>query len=265
VNVFDSQDVATAYDGRRVLPDVALAETLAFIEEFVEDPACIVDIGCGTGRFLPMLASRYRACLVGVEPAQAMIDIAAGRKLDDVGFVRGTAESLPLTSESADLVYVSMVMHHLDSLSEAMRSISRVLRPGGSLVIRNATTETRGDTLHVRFFPEIRELSWLTIPSRGEIVRAAGETGLCLVEARAIPQIHALTYGAYWERIARRPLSDLLTISDEAFAAGCRRLRTYCASRWDEGPVRVPIDHLVLRKPGPQSSVCPRVRAASPR
>ncbi|CAM5244561.1 hypothetical protein SCYAM73S_04561 [Streptomyces cyaneofuscatus] len=183
-----------------------------------------------------------------MEPSEAMLAVAAGKTYPGIELRRGDAEHLPVLDDSAGLVFASMVLHHLPSLPIAMGEVARVLRPGGVAVLRNATRETRPSTPHVRFFPEVEDLDWLRIPSRAEVAEAGVLHGLVPAETVTLAQEHAATYGAYYERIARRPLSDLIAISDEAFERGLERLSAHCAERWDDGPVDIPIDFMVLRK-----------------
>ncbi|MEW2313316.1 methyltransferase domain-containing protein [Streptomyces sp. NPDC006864] len=249
-HVFQRTDVAERYDRSRLLPDRAVQEVLDVIVKALDgaSPELVVDLGCGTGRFLAPLANTLAAKVIGVEPSEAMLAVAAGKTYPGIELRRGDAEHLPVLDDSAGLVFASMVLHHLPSLPIAMGEVARVLRPGGVAVLRNATRETRPSTPHVRFFPEVEDLDWLRIPSRAEVAEAGVLHGLVPAETVTLAQEHAATYGAYYERIARRPLSDLIAISDDAFERGLERLSAHCAERWDDGPVDIPIDFMVLRK-----------------
>jgi len=67
----------------------------------------VLDIGCGTGYLLRLLARQWPQELAGIDPAPSMIEAAAGPARDErLRFSIGAAEGLPcpaapLTSSSA--------------------------------------------------------------------------------------------------------------------------------------------------------------------
>lgn len=105
----------------------------------------VADIGSGTGYLLPVLSRHFRR-VIGVEPAQRMLEVARQRvKLHDLGNVdirQGELGSLPLDSASTDLAIATLVMHHVPSPLEALKEINRVVKPGGSLLIVEQVAHT---------------------------------------------------------------------------------------------------------------------------
>ncbi len=94
-------------------------------------PASIIDVGCGTGRFLKAASMRWPgAQLYGVDPAENMISRAILLN-PDVIFKQASAEALPFPDETADLITSSMSFHHWVDHPKSVREIARVLRPGG--------------------------------------------------------------------------------------------------------------------------------------
>ena len=72
----------------------------------------ILDVGCGTGRLLRAASRRWpEAEPFGVDPAVQMVNNA--RRLTPQGTFRvGSAETLQLRDESADIVLSSVSFHH---------------------------------------------------------------------------------------------------------------------------------------------------------
>jgi ubiquinone/menaquinone biosynthesis C-methylase UbiE len=100
-----------------------------------EQPKCILDVGCGTGRFLRAASVRWpQAQLLGVDPAEQMI-LEAARLNPQAIFKVGFAESLPLPDESADIVVSSLSFHHWEDHQKGIQEIARVLRPEGLLCL----------------------------------------------------------------------------------------------------------------------------------
>jgi biotin biosynthesis protein BioC len=88
-----------------------------------------MDLGCGTGYFLPALAQRSDTVL-GVDLASGMLGEAAKRNSGARLFC-GDAEQLPIAANSLDLVYSTLALQWCASLPLALSEVFRVLRPGG--------------------------------------------------------------------------------------------------------------------------------------
>ncbi len=97
----------------------------------------VLDIGTGTGYFLPALSRHFRE-VVAVDPSRAMLRLARERaereQLENVTLSFGQLESLPAESESIDAVLAILVLHHAQDLEGAAAEVWRVLRPGGRLL-----------------------------------------------------------------------------------------------------------------------------------
>jgi ubiquinone/menaquinone biosynthesis C-methylase UbiE len=102
----------------------------------------ILDLGCGTGRFSEGLASRFGACVVGIDPSEKMLEQARRkRQRNDIHYQRGAAEAIPLVDGAVDMIFMSMSFHHFREPERAARECRRVLRPDGTLVVRTGTRE----------------------------------------------------------------------------------------------------------------------------
>lgn len=103
------------------------------------DGGTVVDVGCGTGTFLlGMAVARPDARLIGVDGDPEILARAKAKAGSGaIEWRDGLAGELPLPDDSADVVTMSLVLHHLmpDQKREAMSEIRRVLKPGGSFQI----------------------------------------------------------------------------------------------------------------------------------
>lgn len=94
----------------------------------------VVDVGCGPGAAARVAAKRG-AKVTAVDPAVVMLNLARWTPgSDDVDWVEGVAESLPLLDESADIVWSLATIHHWPDLEGGLVEAHRVLRPGGRLL-----------------------------------------------------------------------------------------------------------------------------------
>ncbi|MDT7602086.1 MAG: hypothetical protein QOF61_83 [Acidobacteriota bacterium] len=90
-----------------------------------------LDVGCGTGANLEMLARFGDA--EGVDVSEDALAFCRERGLTNVQ--RGAAESLPYADESFDLVTALDVVEHLDDDLLGLREMRRVLRPEGRALL----------------------------------------------------------------------------------------------------------------------------------
>ena len=86
-----------------------------------------LEIGVGSGRFAAPLGIQ-----VGVDPAPAMLALAAARGIE---VVVGTAEQLPFPPARFDYALVVTTLCFVDSPARMLADAHRVLKPNGSLVI----------------------------------------------------------------------------------------------------------------------------------
>jgi ubiquinone/menaquinone biosynthesis C-methylase UbiE len=97
-----------------------------------------VDVGCGPGTYLNELAHRGFRCQ-GVDLSPEML-VACERHLDkgsngNIRLLQGDVESIPLESQSADLLLCIGVLQYLVSPVRALAEIHRVTKPNGLVVI----------------------------------------------------------------------------------------------------------------------------------
>src|SRR5258705_10738759 len=91
----------------------------------------ILDIGCGTGANLQMLANFGVA--EGVDVSADALEFCRARGLSKVK--EGAAEALPYEDASFDLVTGLDVVEHLDDDVMGLREMRRVLRPRGRALL----------------------------------------------------------------------------------------------------------------------------------
>jgi SAM-dependent methyltransferase len=116
---------AEAYErGRPSYPDEAVR---LLVDELGIGPGRdVLDLAAGTGKLTRILATTG-ASVVAVEPVEAMRSLLTG-----VAVLDGTAEAIPLSDASVDVVTVAQAFHWFDPPA-ALAEIDRVLRPGGAL------------------------------------------------------------------------------------------------------------------------------------
>lgn len=95
-----------------------------------------LDAACGTGRHTAYLSEIGREGVIGVDASEAMLDRARA-KLPGVDFRRGELTDLPLGDGEMTGAVCALALSHLPELGPAVAELSRVLSPGGRLIVSN--------------------------------------------------------------------------------------------------------------------------------
>lgn len=121
-------------------------------------PASVaLDAACGTGRHTAHLAALGHV-VIGVDASAEMLAVAR-RKLPEVAFHQADLHRLPVADGSIEVLVCALALTHLPHLHPVLAEFTRVLRPGGHLVL----SDSRG----------VLEGVGLPMPSRD----AAGQPG----------------------------------------------------------------------------------------
>ncbi len=109
-------EIAPRYSAARSM-SAETADTWArVIAPFIpqSQPATVLDLGCGTGRFTGLIAERFPVRVIGVDLSLGMLQRAASDvKQGDVYFSAASGECLPLPDNCCDLTWMSQVIHHV--------------------------------------------------------------------------------------------------------------------------------------------------------
>ena len=101
-------------------------------------PMTIADLGAGDGTFALLLAQRAER-VIAVDSSERMLDVgreqSARHGIDNVEFRLGDMEEPPIEDAAVDLVFFSQSLHHALHPGRAVHEASRILRPGGRVVI----------------------------------------------------------------------------------------------------------------------------------
>ena len=99
----------------------------------------VLDVGCGSGRYMLHALRRGAARVTGVDLSPQMLEragteLAALHADAPVALVQGSLAALPLPDAQADLTVCGLVVGHLDDLRQSLAELRRVTRPGGTLL-----------------------------------------------------------------------------------------------------------------------------------
>lgn len=157
------------------------------LEELEKEPfRDLLDVGCGTGPMIELLAAKYpEKKYTGLDLTPKMIEVAAAKKLPNATFVVGDSENLPFKPNSFDAVICANSFHHYPNPEKFFAGVRRVLRPGGRLVLRDYTS----------FAPVIWLMNHVEMP----LAHLAGHGD---VRAYTLKQVRAMCDEAHLEVVA---------------------------------------------------------------
>lgn len=162
----------------------------------------MLDVGCGTGNLVPLLANSGARvdAYAGIDPAPAMLRLAR-EKLRASGIRGGvlaaTAEALPFASAAFDTAISASSLHDWPDPHAGLAEIRRVLRPGGEFLL----LDWHRDPLSMRLLDmgmRIARIRYRRMYARREMLDALAAAGFRVMdEARGAA-------GGPWRLIAFR-------------------------------------------------------------
>lgn len=142
----------------------------------LRETAVVADIGTGTGFVLQGVA-HYASQLVGFDESQEMLDVAQRNLADHPNVTLRLAEgqNLPAEDNSFDAVFANMYLHHAPQPEHAIREMTRILKPGGKLVITDLDSHDQA------WMQEAMADKWLGF-ERKDVQKWYEEAGLTAVD-----------------------------------------------------------------------------------
>ncbi len=172
----------------------------AFVDRLLELGAKgdMLDVGTGPGHIPYLLVARSSdATVVGVDLAEHMLGLAEQNRAqsadpDRIRFQHSDAKKLPFEDESFDVVFSNTILHHIPEPEDFISEAYRVLKPRGTLLIRDLSRPANEEeleglvTLHAGDQDEVQQglfrdslRAALTVEEVNEL---ADECGLCSYE-----------------------------------------------------------------------------------
>ncbi len=248
---YDKTNIAAVYDSARGYSPEMLQQWLDLFSAYVpkDGVSRIVDLGCGTGRFSGPLSVHFEADVIGFDPSEKMLEEARKKTIQrGVVFKQGSGETLPVEDSSADMVFMSMVFHHLRDPRRTARECHRVLRAPGCVCLRNATVDAVETFAYLKFFPTVRSVIEEQLPTRDRVRSIFEEAGFHMLADRIVTQKNSADWASFAEKLSQRADSFLARISDDEFDAGIAALRDYARYADPGQPVIEDVDFFVFRR-----------------
>lgn len=148
-----------------------MAKTLA-----LEPGSTVLDVGTGTGVFVPFLLSQIGKSgrLVCLDFAEEMLNRARAKGfMGNIEYICADITSTGLENETFDSVVCYSSFPHFQDKPGALRQIHRVLKKGGRLFICHTSSRAEIDEIH-RQIPEVQNDLIPGEPEMRQMLSAAG-------------------------------------------------------------------------------------------
>ena len=159
-NIWNHPDVYEL-ENRGVDPDGAIWAAMDRIADV--HGATVLDLGCGSGYHLPILA-RSAATVIGVEPHPPLVRRAGdrlaglserGMDVSNIQVREGAAQALPVDSRSIDVAHARWAYFFGPGCEPGLAELDRVMAPGGTaFVIDNDPTRSTFGRWFRRAWPD---------------------------------------------------------------------------------------------------------------
>src|SRR5580698_10572693 len=157
-------------------------------------PLVWLDLGSGTGRMTPSLASAFGGPVYGVEPSEKMrAQAQAHAGHPAVTYAASSGESIPLPDASCDAALVFFVWHHVVDHQRAAHELHRVVKPGGTLFVQSNFSDRMPDVWWFRVVPEWQTVDAAQFRSEEDVRRDFTDAGWTLVARDEITWLRSAT------------------------------------------------------------------------
>jgi arsenite methyltransferase len=168
----------------------------------------VLDLGSGGGADVFLSARRVGPTgkAIGLDMTDEMLELArahaAQAGVDNVEFVKGYIEDIPLADDSVDVVISNCVINLSADKGKVLREAARVLRPGGRLAVSDVIADEDMDAA-TRSDMQQWTGGVAGALTRGQFEAALAAAGLVDLEIRETHRVHEHAYSAIVR--ARKP------------------------------------------------------------
>ncbi len=228
----DYSKIASFFDRGRSLSEQNMALWLNLIAKLsgASKGARVLDLGCGTGRFSLPMANRLGFDVTGADSSAEMLAKAKQKDSSStVNWMLADANALTFPGGSFDLVFMSHLLHHVDSPLTVLKECHKVLIPSGVVLIRYGTMEQIQNDVEHTFFPQVIEVDEPRTPTRELTVKWLIDAGFVDISSDEVVQQTYQTGAEHLDAARAKSNSVLSMISEGSFQVGIHRLAEHVA------------------------------------
>jgi ubiquinone/menaquinone biosynthesis C-methylase UbiE len=152
----------------------------------IEPGSAVLDVGTGTGVFVPYLLKKIgkRGRLVCLDFAEKMLAIARAKRFTgNISYICTDITNSGLPDESFDAVVCYSVFPHFEDKLKIMGEIYRILKPVGRLFIAHTSSRRAINEIH-RSLPEVSDHVFPENVELEKILTVTGFRDISIVDGR---------------------------------------------------------------------------------
>lgn len=176
---------AAIWDERVAEKDVSRLKAMAERLD-IKAGSNILDVGTGTGIFIPFLIEKIGpdGSLVCLDYAEEMLKIARAKgNKGNISYVCSSLENCRLADNTFDSVVCYSVFPHFQDKPKAVREIYRLLKSEGKLFICHTSSRSQINEIH-RSIPEVCDH---ILPDNSDVHRMLSDAGfedICILDGK---------------------------------------------------------------------------------
>ena len=130
------ETIATEWDKKRTSFFSERVREKAFSKVNIHQDTIIADLGCGTGFISEGLVNK-KVQIIAIDQSEAMLEVMKQKfsNYSNISYFTGSSGALPVVSDSVDIVFANMYLHHTPDPFDAIKEVFRILKSNGSLII----------------------------------------------------------------------------------------------------------------------------------
>jgi len=168
----------------------------------------VLDLGSGAGADVLISARRVGPSgkAIGLDMTDEMLELAranaAEAGVENIDFVKGYIEQIPLPDDSVDVVLSNCVINLSGDKGKVLREAARVLRPGGRFAVSDVIAD---DNMDAATRSDMEQWTGCVAGAltRGQFEAALADAGLVDLEIRETHRVHEHAFSAIIR--ARKP------------------------------------------------------------
>ena len=119
----------------------------------------VLDLGCGTGYFAEVLATRFNT-VIGLDLSKEMLNFSKLNRSKKISWLNADIHSIPLSNNSVDVVFSNLAIQWCNPLTDAFIEIKRILKPDGIFIFSSLLDGT---------LYELKQ-SWLSVDTDEHVI-----------------------------------------------------------------------------------------------
>lgn len=182
----------------------------------------IADIGCGTGNETLNIYNNFKCNVYGIDPSENMLK-KARQKTDEITWLKGHAESIPLRNNSVDIITSFFSTHHFSNISKVISEYNRIVKKSGIVFLVTISHDQMRSSLEYKFFPELLEYDIKRVPDI-ELIKSLFVQSSFIVKINMVHYEDRTIDVDYMKMIKKRYRTGLNFLSEHQIQQGMSRI-----------------------------------------